>query len=179
MIEFALTENDYLHYQLYTASLSKRIIAKRKKSKFIVPLIYLLLGVFPLINSDFIFASGFFFFAVLWFFIYPLWESRYYYKHYQNFIKENYSNQTEQKATLEFNGTTLLSKGNLGESKINLTKILDIVELRDLFILRLDTARGIIIPKSATNTEQMRSQLKEISKQLNKNYKDETQWEWK
>src|SRR5688572_6178396 len=92
-INFYTDENDFLAHQLFVASKSKRIKRKRKRNKIIVPLVYGAFGLWFLFGDRGSLAIIFFIVGLLWFFIYPLWEKRYYMKHYKAFIEENYKDR--------------------------------------------------------------------------------------
>ncbi|GAA4125836.1 hypothetical protein [Flavobacterium chungbukense] len=68
LISYQLDENDFLQYQLYTASKSERIKKKRLKSKIVIPIIYGLIIAFDLYKGNTNSAIVFLVMGILWFF---------------------------------------------------------------------------------------------------------------
>ena len=84
-IEYNLDESDYLTHQLYMASKSERIKKKRRKSRLLIPILYVVIAVISIIQQNIILSSVFILVAVIWFLFYPLYERNHYEKHYKNF----------------------------------------------------------------------------------------------
>lgn len=179
-IDYNLDENDYLTHQLFVASKSDRIKKRRLRSKGIVPLIYIVIGLVFLFEDKFVLTISFFIFALLWFFIYPLWERQYYVKHYKGFIKDNYKARLGKSLTLDFNNDFILAKDNVSESKVLTTELKEIDEIPSLIFVRLKGGQSFILPKNKiANIDEVRLCLKELATYLQINYNIDEDWKWK
>lgn len=179
-VNYALDTKDFVTHQLYLASKSERIKKKRKRNQFIVPLIYVALGLFLLFGDKTI--SGIFFFvvALLWFLIYPKWERRRYEKHYKAYVKENFKERFGRLATVEFNNDLIYMKDASSEAKIMTSELEEISEIPTAIIVRFKTGQGLIIPKDKIeNINHLRERLQQIAGQLNISYSVEGSWKWK
>ena len=73
-IEYTIEEADFLTHQLYIASRSERIKRKRKRSRLLVPIAYLVIGLYFYLQQQQNLGYAFFLIGILWFFFYPLWD---------------------------------------------------------------------------------------------------------
>jgi len=179
-IEFELREEDYLTFQLYAASTSERIKKKRQRSRWRVPLAYLLIGGWFLIQDKYVISVLFIVVAIAWFFVYPLWERRHYFKHYQDHIREHYAARFNQFATLTFDENNISTKDRTGESTILSTEIIGIIEIPQLIMIAIRGGQSYLLPKQRlANPDGIISRLQELSRQLNIQYKVENHWVWK
>lgn len=179
-INYKIDEKDFLIYQLYIASKSHRIKRKRQRSKIMIPLLYLGLGLLLLFQNKTLLAIIFFIVGFLWFIIYPLWEKQRYIKHYQSFIKENYQDRLSKTITLELHNDFILTKGNGNESKVLTTEIEEICEIPTIILLRLKGGHSFILPKEQmSNLDSVRTRLRELAIHLNINYETDEKWKWK
>lgn len=179
-VDYRIDENDFLTHQLFVASKSERIKRKRQRSKIMVPLIYIALGLLFLIQDKVTLTILFFIIGLLWYFVYPIWERRYYIKHYKGFIKENYKDRLGRTATLEFKNEYILAKDNGSESKVFTTELEEIYEIPTAIFVRLKGGQSLILPKDKiTNFDKVKSRLKELADYLKINYNTDEKWEWK
>lgn len=179
-IDYKIDENDFLTHQLYVASKSDRIKKKRQRSKILVPLIYIGIGLLFLFQDKYSMTIIFFIIGLLWFLIYPLWEKRHYIKHYQGFIKENYKDRLGRIATLEFNNDFILAKDNGSESKVLTTEIEEINEIPSTIFVRLKGGQSFILPKDKINDfDKVKERLKELADYLKIKYDTNEKWKWK
>jgi hypothetical protein len=180
IVEYPLQADDYLQYQLYVASKSKRIQKKRKNSKIGLPIIYIFFSIVIYFYSNSLLSFLFIAIAIAWYFLYPVWEKHHYIKHYKDFIDENYKANKEEKIVLEVNETYLFIKNNGSESKVNCSEIATITELNQYLYIHLNSGQTLIVPKSRTNNlDELIATLKLIEKKYSIEYKTEPNWEWK
>ena len=179
-INYKIDENDYLRHQLFVASKSEHIKKKRLRSRILVPLIYVVLGLYLLFQSNIPLAIIIFILGMLWFFVYPIWERRHYIKHYKGFIKENYKDSLGITATMELNNDYILAKDSGSESKILTTEIEEINEIPTTVFVRLKGGQSLILPKDKiANFDSLKGRLKEIANHLKIEYISDEKWEWK
>lgn len=181
IISYQLNANDFLQYQLYTASKSERIKKKRRRNKIIVPLIYIVFVAFYLYSKDIKGAVIFFTLGCLWFFLYSFWERRHYIKHYEGFIKENYNNRFYKDIIFEFGHDLISSKDISGsEVKIATSEIDEINEISSSIFIKLNIGNSLILPKDKIqNIDDVIPFLRELANSLNVKYNIENDWKWK
>lgn len=176
-IEYTLTEEDFLEYQLYTTSKSEPIRKKRLLSKFVVPALYVVLGVFFYFydnNKNAILIC--IFLAALWLLIYPIYSKWKYKKSYLNHIKKNYKDKLDHVDALKLgNNNYFYIKEQGKEGKIKTSDAEKLIELKDHFFLQMKKGGAIIIPKNyVLNTEGFKQKISD----LNIDYLNETDWRW-
>jgi hypothetical protein len=176
-IEYTLTEEDFLEYQLYTTSMSKSITKKRLIAHFAVPMMYILIGVsvyFYNNNSDVILIC--IFLAALWLLIYPFYSKWKYKKSYLKHIKKNYTDRLDHVDALKLgNNAYFYVKEQGKEGKIKTSDVEKLIELKNHFFLQVKKGGAIIIPKNyVLNTES----FKKIITDLNIDYLNDTDWKW-
>lgn len=176
-IEYTLTEEDILEYQLYTTSLSKPIHQKRLIARFGVPIMYILISIFFFFynnNKDAILICVFL--AALWLLFYPLY-SKWKYKHsYLKHIKKNYKDKLDHVDALKLgNNTYFYVKEQGKEGKVKTSDAEKLIELKNHFFLQMKKGGAIIIPKTyVLNTEAFKQKMIEV----NVEYLNETDWRW-
>lgn len=180
IVGYEINENDFLTFQLFTASKSASIIKKRRRAQIRVPIIYLIFVVLLLLVDAYVLAGAFAVIAVLWFLFYPRWESRRYLNHYKTFIKEHYKNRSGRNATMEINDDVILTKENGSEGKLLTIELEEIVEIPTVILMRLKGGQAFVLPKDRINNlEELKSRLKELASYLKIKYSVENEWEWK
>ncbi len=178
--ELKIDEKDYLTYQLFVASQSKSIKRKRNRNKVIIPILYILIGVFGLYNNFYLMGILFCVFAVLWFFLYPLWERNNYIKHYKNFIQENYKDAFGKSAFLEISDKTIFIKDEFSESKVSTSKIIEIYEIPTSIYIRMKTGKTFILPKDKiASIDELKLELINLATNLKISYVRDEKWTWK
>jgi len=177
-LEYKLNNSDFLEYQLYISSKSKLHKKNRNKSRIIVPLIYIILGLYLIYIQNFEIGIVFFGIAILWYLFYPLRSKRRYKKHFEDHIKENYKNRIGKKVILEFDSDSdYIESSEFGtQSRINDSEFDKLIELKEHFFLKLKSELSIIIPKRAMDNI---SEFKKYLTDKNVEYVNELSWVWK
>jgi hypothetical protein len=180
IFEYSIEKNDFLTFQLYTASKSERLIKKRKNSKNHVPIIYLVCSILFLLVAKYILASVFFVIGILWFFIYPIWEKTYYYNHYKSFEEDRDKTRRDGTCKIEINEGFIFSKSDDNESKFSTKGIISISELSNLILINFTGGQSIIIPKDKISIPKASVILffKELANSLKVPYTDDNNWIW-
>src|SRR5690349_19467441 len=129
IIEYLLNESDFITNQLYLASQSERIKKKRQRGRTFFPLIYIAFAVLFFFGERFLIVGVVMVVAILWYCLYPLWERNYYYKHYRDFVKENYQERMNKFVTLEINDDFISGKDEGSESKLSTKEVTNIHEI--------------------------------------------------
>lgn len=179
-ITYRIDENDLLTYQLFIASISERIKKKRKLNRLYPFILYSVVALLSLMLVDYLLAILFLILAVLWFFIYPLWERKRYISHYRGFIRENFVGKDDVESTLEITKESIIVKDPSMESKISTSEIEIIYEIPTAILIKLTLGASLILPiDKITEIENVRSELKELARQLEIDYVLKENWEWK
>lgn len=174
-IEFQIIEDDFLNYQLFTASKSERINKKKRNGWIGLTVGSLLLALY-FYNIDKTFLSNYFIVvAGLTGFFYPKYFKWRYKKHYTTHIKENYKNRFNETEQLSFTGEYIEAKDKTGEGKIKVSELEEITETSKHFFIKLSTGMSLIIPKREfSDLSQLETQLH----QLNIPIRNELDWKW-
>jgi hypothetical protein len=177
---YTLDENDFLNHQLYLASKSERIKKNRLKNHFWVVAAFLSMTLLFYIKND----KG-----LLWYFagaaliagvFYPLYSRRLYRRHYQKFIRENYSHKIAKEFVLHLDADRLWSKDELSEGSISLSALSEIVEVPTAFYLKTAASVALLLPKNQlSNLSDVRAELESVAKRYAIPYQQELTWQWK
>jgi len=174
-ITYQLTEDDLLLNQLYAASKSASLKKRRQYMRWFFAIVYIGFGLFVLQNGDWIFGSSVCIVGILWYFLYPLYAKRSHTNHYKKFIRENQSNLIGQETELTIGDDYIFAKDAVSESKINLSAVIKLVELKECIIISMQSST-ILIPKKYIKDM---AQLKEIFHLKAVQFVDDSLWKWK
>ncbi|WP_185146634.1 YcxB family protein [Chryseobacterium sp.] len=179
-LQFSLDETDYLNYQLFTASKSRNIIKKRQRNRFLLPVFFIVLGLFPRFDLTERFAQIYILIALLWLLLYPLWEKKMYINHFKKHITEHHKNNFGRTSTLEFEERAIIAKDENSESKISFNEFEQIDEVPSAIYIKLKSGQSIILPKkSANNIDEIKVFLRNLSNDIKIKYIDDNEWKWK
>lgn len=174
-IDFTLEAKDFLAYQLYTASKSKRIKRSMLRTYLIWLVGCILFGIYFYWKENNALAIYFGIISLasaLFFFKYLKWR---YKRHYRNHIKENYKNKINQLVKIEFKDGFIYSQDKTGEAKIDLSQLLEINEITEYFFLKMSTGDSLILPKRVVENQE---KLKEKFQNLGLKINEELNWKW-
>lgn len=176
-LEYILEFSDFLEYMLYSSSKSKLHKKSRKNVKLIVPIFYIVFAIILLYVERIELAIVFSVIALLWLLLVPLytkWRSK---KHFENHIREHYTNRFGKKVTLNLDkNADFIETYDLGtHTKIHNSEFDKLIELQNFYFLKLKTGMFIIIPKRAVSEHE---NFKKLFSYLDLEYVDELNWEW-
>ncbi|WP_422858094.1 YcxB family protein [Flagellimonas sp. S174] len=176
-INYKLTNSDFLQYQLYTSSKSETHKKRRRNSRVVVPILFLLYG-FYLTNRDESYGGiiAFGFTSVLWFFLYPKYSKWRYERYFKKHVEDNYKNRIDNTVELDFDENYISTKDFTSESKINGAEIKELIETQNHFFIKLATDLSLIVPKHAVTDQE---ELKKRITDFGANYNNELSWVWK
>jgi len=175
-----LDENDYLTYQLYTASKAPRIKKARIKGWIFTTVTFLCLT-FLFFESDndllgyyFLIASG------LSLTLYPFYSRWKYKKHYLKYIRDTYKNRFGEESALEINEDNIVTIDKTGEGRINTSEIEEINEIKDFYFVKMTTGASLIISKIKTDDiDRIKNELKSLVEKKGIKYNIEMDWKWR
>ena len=178
-IQCFLEEEDFLTYQLFTASKSERIKKKRRNSWLITTSFFLSLSLLFYVASFEFLPAYFLVLGVVNLCLYPLYSRRRYKNHYRKFIKENRQGVIGKEVELSFSPDFIMEKSDLGESKLNTSELEQIHEISSHYFLRMNTGHSLIINKNRlVNPEEFRTYLESLTKTFTLPYHQELDWKW-
>lgn len=176
ILEYKIEEQDYLVYQLYTASKSPRIQKKKTNGHIIITSVLALLGLIMLsVSADKTFGFLYLISAIAFGIYYPKYFKWRYKKHYLTHIRESYKQRIGLVVTLEFLEDTIVAKDKTGESKLSLKEIEGAIEIPEHFMLRFSSGVSLIIPKRDLNDLQP---FKQLLIEANIPLVEELNWNW-
>jgi len=179
-LEYALNSEDHVTFQLYTASKSKRIKKKRKKTKYRLPLIYLVLALIVFFAGKISLSMAFVLIGILWYFFYPKYEKKHFEKHYSSLVEENFKSDIDPKITIELTETIINTSDQNGNSSIKIEAIKEIDELGEYFFIRLKLGTVLILPKSKIeNIKEFEDWLNLIIEKYGIIKNVDLDWKWK
>ena len=175
-----LDENDYLTFQLYTASKTPRVKRGRIRSWILTTVTFVCLA-YLFYNSDNDFLGNYFLvISGLSLTLFPLYSRWRYKRHYLKYIRDTYKNRFGEKCELEFNNDTIGTKDRSGEVKINKSEIEEINEIKDYYFLKARTGVTLIISKNKTDDiEQIKNEIKSIVETRGLKHNIELDWKWR
>lgn len=177
--EYSLTENDYLTNSLFTASQSPSIRKRRVWGRILIPIVYIILGIWVWDEYDTLSTILFVVFAVLWFFISPLLARRRIVKYYKAAIKESYGQRIGRRCTVEIGEGMLICTEELNESRINLSDVEMMNELPAHVLIKLKVGTIILPIDRMDQVDELRTKLKELAGQLKIPYTIRKDWKWR
>jgi len=159
-IKYNLTEEDYIHFNLFHIKNSKTAIRSLNIQRFIGPIIFIISAfVFSKIG-DVPFLGLFITFlvmSILWIFLYPKYFYSHVIRHVKKMIKEGKNDGLlgEHKMMLTEEG--IIDTTANGETKVNWSGIESYKEDNDYFYLYNSSVSAYILPKRKLDSEEIRN----------------------
>lgn len=174
-LEFNLTENDFLNFQLFTAAHSKRIQNKKLKGWIILTVSPAALSIFSYKMGDNFTSIYCGVLSVIFAIFYPLYFKLVYKRHYKAYTKEVFSKRTGTAIEIELFSDVIVTKDKLGEGRFKVSEITKVDETAGQFFVNTSMGNAIIIPKiGSTNHDELRNQFAEMGL----NVVDNIGWKW-
>ncbi len=165
-IEYKLSKEDYIEFQLFASTKSETIKRSKKRARNRVPIIYIILGTILLLFADVVIAIGFYLIGILWYLFYPNLTKRRYIKHYTKYVDENFKNRFETNIKVNFpDNYELIETIDIeGESNFKTSEIEKIFEIKRYIYVKMKSGSHLIIPKyKIESIDSLRIELKNIS----------------
>ncbi len=179
MYQIILDKEDFLRFQLFTASKSKRIRKKRITSWILMTSSFLCLGLVLLDNADKLLAYYFLTVSIISLFFYPVYSKWRYKKHYQKHIEENYKNKIGLLIEISLDQEYITMKDRSSEVRIKLTEIESIHEIKEDLFIKLNTGDTLIIPARIPDFESFMKELATTLPDSKIQWNKEYNWRWK
>jgi hypothetical protein len=178
----SLDENDYLTYQLYIASKTRRIRNARLRGWILAPVMFLGLAYLFFESSNVVLGYYFLVLSGISVVLYPFYSRWRYKSHYKKFIAENYKNRFGEPCTIEINEDFITTKDRTGEAKINAEEVEVINEIKDFYFVKMKSGASLIISKIKTDPHELESlveKLKDLRDKRGIQHNIELDWRWR
>lgn len=178
--EYTLNENDYLTNSLFTASKSPTIKKRRLWTRLLIPIVYIVLGIW--MWSEYRPESTYIFFvlALIWYLISPWITGRRFVKYYKSAIQEAYGKRLGRPCSLEIGEDVLISIEEPNESRMKISDVEIIHELSTHLLIKIKTSNTIILPlDKIQNTDELKREVKAMATKSAIPYYEELEWKWK
>jgi len=179
-LQFKLEKDDFLTYQLFAASKSEQIRKRRRRTRIMLILTWILFVVafYFLDGRRFAVIFGTVYLLVLA--TYPFRERRLYRRHYEKHVEEILKNRFGKGITLILEEDKILEQDYMGESSVLLSELEQVDEIPDYFFLKFNSGIALIIPKHGLEErEAFESYLKGLEQRLNIKHNIYPDWKWK
>jgi len=175
-LEFKITEQDFLDYQLFSASQSARIQKRERNGHIGLTVGFLLTALyFFFVSDDLTMAIYFGICGLLNFFFYPKYFKWIYKKYYKKYGREVYSKRFDKIVHIDFKDETIISKDFTGEGKYFIKEFENTSETSQHFFIKHSAGVSLIIPKrELKDINEVRSRITALGISIN-DYKD---WKW-
>ena len=168
-------EQDYLAFQLYTASKSDTFYTKMKNSRYFITFCSLIMALYFLVAKDWGMLAYFGLTTVVFFVFYPTyfrWRQK---VHFTRFIHRHYKNLFGKQEIFEVIGKNISLENISGKGTIKNAEIEKIMETKHHFFIALKSGASLIIPKNQLDDPSIF--FKQL-KSLNINTIKEPNWQW-
>ncbi|TKG95121.1 hypothetical protein EYV94_10425 [Puteibacter caeruleilacunae] len=179
MYKITLSKDDFLRFQLFTASRSKRIKTKRTRTWLILTASFIVLGLLFLQREDKFLSYYFFVFSLLTLIFYPMYERKHYRKHYKKHIREHLSNKIGVESQIGFVDGYIISRSENQESKVRITEIEEINEIAENLFIKIKTGESLIVPSRLECYNELKDQVAEVTRSLNIGWSKQLDWKWR
>lgn len=178
-LTYKINEEDYLAHHLFSDSQNIRLRKRRTTRRFIIPILYTLLGVFLLLVESYGPAMVFLVVGFLYMYFYPnysLWTHKRYYKKH---VRDQYQNNINKAVSLQVDTEELILKTEGNEVKMKTSELVSLSETPSHYFLRTKSNSVIILPKHAIEEEALKNLIHFLQDLGNIAYINQLNWRWK
>jgi hypothetical protein len=175
-LEYTLDADDFLDFQLFTASKSEGIKKKQKRSWRLLTIWAIIVTVYFVVNKDYFLSFYFALVSIVFGMLYPKYFRWKYKKYYKKFIRANYAQRFGKPETLEFKKDSLFSKDIIGEGEVKLSEVVQLDETGNHFFIMMNNGSSFIIPKNKIGNIE---RLKEEFESRGLTVHNDLNWSWK
>ncbi len=174
-LEFALEENDFLNYHLFSISNNKKAKKIEKTGKLVLTGFFIYFGLNFFNTGNIELAIVFGVLAILVIIFFNKLYKHHIKKHQLKIIKSSYSKRIGEKETMEFTSDYLITEDKTGQGKTKLSEIECINEIPNNFFIKLSNNSSFIVSKKELKNI---DDLKEKWKSLNIPIIEHLNWEF-
>lgn len=174
-----LDENDYLTFQLYTASKAPRVKKARIRGWILTTVTFIVFAYFFHTTDNNFLAIYFLVVAGLSLILFPQYFRWRYKRHYRSFVRDTYKNRFGEESELIFDADTIVVKEKTGELKLNKSEIEAVNEINDFYFLKTRAGTSLIISKSKTDQiDQITKEITSLIESHGVKHNIELDWKW-
>lgn len=173
--EYKIEEQDFIDFQLYTASKSESIQRKKRNGWIGLTLGAAIFGILCFMLDATSTSIYFAVVAVLTLLFYPqyfMWRHK---RHYENHIKKNHQNRFGETVSIEIHPDHIFTKDRTGEGKVYLSAIDQINETPKHLFASISSGMTLIFPKENIDSEQLKEEFRAAKIPIH----EELDWKWK
>lgn len=178
-LSFTIGFDAFLTYQLFHASQSPLVQKKRRRSKWTIIGLVVLVIAGMLFLGNYGLALLYTVFGIAWFFLYPIYERGYYKKHYIKSLKEKLAGISEKQIELDITSSGIHAREDGSEGNIEVSRVNSVHELPDIFLIQLQQSMAFIIPKEKVDAEAVKMHLEQMALTWQVPYMTQLNWKWK
>ncbi|MGY6647434.1 YcxB family protein [Wenyingzhuangia sp. IMCC45574] len=162
-IKYTIEEEDFLSYQFFFLSENKRFNLINKYMKYILSAVFVIQAISTFSRGDATLGGFFIFLATLCF----LYLDKFYNKRIKKLllksIRQNSANRFGTKEELQFNADFLNFIYADGESKIETSALVEIVEIKTHFFIKIAQNQAYVLPKrELNNIDELKTNWQEL-----------------
>jgi hypothetical protein len=175
-------ENDFLTYQLYTASKTPRIKKARVRGWILTIVLFLCLAFLFFESSNAFLGYYFLLLSVVSLPLYPIYSRWRYKKHYKKYIADTYKGKFGVPCTIQIENDVIVTKDATGEFKIKTTEVEVVNEIKDFYFVKMKSGMSLIVNKVKTDPQELEilvDQLMELVEKRGVQYNRELDWKWR
>lgn len=164
-IEYNLTENDYINFNIFHMKNSKTLKRTIMINRFLVPLIFLAMPFILNYMSDIPFlywAISFILVYILWVSLYEKYVYRINRKRIKRILEEKSNEGLIGERVLEIDGENIKITNDSGESKFYIKSIKNIIEDKEYIFAYINSVSAIIIPLQAFKDNEDKERFKKL-----------------
>lgn len=180
IVNFQLSQKDFLRYQLFTVSQSKQLKKYRLRKRIAFPVVFGLFGLLFLfvpmpISISFICWGV----ALVWFIIYPVWDKMRYKKRFVEFVNKNYASRFGKQVSIEIKENIITGNDNGFEIVVKPGELEEIIVIPELILIKIDDERVMLVAnQKIEHPELFEDELKKIADKWKIPFKSEKNWKW-
>lgn len=163
-LKFRITKEDYLQFLMYSSGESTVQKRLRKRNRLIIAILLGAISVIGLYLEIIALSVTFIALAVLSYILYPRYAKWWYEKRFNKFIEKNYREKIGKEAIFRLEEDGIYDSAAGTEGKIEFSDVRALVELENLFLIRLKQAVSIILPKEKLDQKKLSKFIKEVSR---------------
>jgi hypothetical protein len=178
-IEYKLEKKDFLIFQLFSASRSEDLNRKQRRSKHLIPVIYVVFGIIFFVGKNYVLGSLFTGLAIVWYIYFPVYAKARFKRYFEKYITDNYPEMFESYADITLDNEYVYFSDQEDGTKVKLSETVQINEIEDHIFLKFKSGSSLIIPKSKIDqTEELNSIINILKNDMSVNYINEPDWKW-
>lgn len=173
--KYKIHEQDFLDFQLYTASKSESIRRKKRNGWIGLTIAFGIVAVLSFLAGMIPHAVGWSIAAGMVLLFYPMYFMWRYKRHFENYIKKSHKNRFGETVVLEVHPDHIFTKDRTGEGKIYISAIDQVNETSKHLFMSISSGQTLILPKKDIDSEQLKEELTALNIPIHK----ELDWKWK